>query len=74
MKYLVEVDRGEPGQVAYGASVPAIPGCFTTGETLDELKANLVEAIEGMREVARERGLPVPEAPTGFVLQIEVTA
>lgn len=74
MKYIVEVDREEPGQIAYGASMPAIPGCFTTGETLDELKANLVEAIELMREDARENGQPVPEAPTGFILHIEIPA
>jgi predicted RNase H-like HicB family nuclease len=26
--------------------VPALPGCLTQAETLDELKANLREAIE----------------------------
>ena len=31
----------------FWAEVPAIPGCATQGETLDELKANLLEAIEG---------------------------
>lgn len=72
MKYIVEVDCGEPGQIAYGASVPAIPGCFTTGESLAELRGNLIEVIDAMREVAREEGWAVPGAPTGFILQIEV--
>ncbi len=31
----------------FWAEVPAIPGCATQGETLEELKANLLEAIEG---------------------------
>ena len=31
----------------FWAEVPAMPGCVTQGETLDELKANLSEAIEG---------------------------
>ena len=31
----------------YSAEVPALPGCFTEGETLEEVRANLVEAAEG---------------------------
>jgi predicted RNase H-like HicB family nuclease len=30
----------------FWAEVPSLPGCLTQGETLDELKANLREAIE----------------------------
>jgi len=30
----------------FWAEVPALPGCLTQGETLDELQANLREAIE----------------------------
>ncbi|MCF6103162.1 type II toxin-antitoxin system HicB family antitoxin [Mesorhizobium muleiense] len=33
------------------AEVPAIPGCATQGETLDELVENLREAIEGCLSV-----------------------
>jgi predicted RNase H-like HicB family nuclease len=31
--------------------VPAIPGCATQGETMDELMSNLHEAIEGCLSV-----------------------
>lgn len=31
----------------YWAEVPALPGCFTQGETMDEIRANIREAIEG---------------------------
>ncbi len=31
----------------FWAEVPALPGCFTQGETLAELEENLREAIEG---------------------------
>lgn len=31
----------------FWAEVPALPGCATQGETVDELLANLREAIEG---------------------------
>jgi predicted RNase H-like HicB family nuclease len=30
----------------FWAEVPALPGCLTQGETLDELRANLHEAID----------------------------
>jgi predicted RNase H-like HicB family nuclease len=31
----------------YWAEIPDLPGCFTQGETLDELYHNLAEAIAG---------------------------
>ena len=31
----------------YWAEIPAIPGCATQGETLEELWANVSEAVEG---------------------------
>ena len=39
----------------YWAEVPALPGCFTQGETLEELHANLREAIRGCLAVLNER-------------------
>ena len=30
----------------FWAEVPALPGCLTQGETLEEVKANLREAIQ----------------------------
>lgn len=34
----------------FWAEVPAMPGCVTQGETLDEVRANLKEAVEGWLE------------------------
>jgi len=31
----------------YWAEVPALPGCFSQGETMEEIRANIREAIEG---------------------------
>jgi predicted RNase H-like HicB family nuclease len=39
------VHEAEEG--GYWAEVPAIPGCATEGDTLEELTRNLLEAIEG---------------------------
>jgi predicted RNase H-like HicB family nuclease len=45
MKIALIVHKAEEG--GYWAEVPAIPGCATQGETMDELLANAKEAIEG---------------------------
>ena len=37
----------EAEKVGFWAEVPAIPGCATEGETMEELMANLHGAIEG---------------------------
>ena len=39
----------------YWAEVPALPGCFTEGETRDELLVNLKEAIAGCLAVLNSR-------------------
>ena len=49
MKFKAIVHEAEEG--GYWAEVPAIPGCATQGETLEELRANLHEAIEGCLSV-----------------------
>jgi predicted RNase H-like HicB family nuclease len=49
MKFKAVVHEAEEG--GFWAEVPAIPGCATQGETMDELLANLREAIEGCLSV-----------------------
>jgi predicted RNase H-like HicB family nuclease len=49
MKISVIVHKAEEG--GFWAEVPAIPGCATQGETMDELLANVREAIEGCLSV-----------------------
>ena len=46
------VYRAEQG--GFWAEVPSIPGCATQGETMDELRFNLREAIEGCLSVPVE--------------------
>jgi predicted RNase H-like HicB family nuclease len=41
----------EPKAGGYSAEVPALPGCYTQGETLEEIESNLREAIEGWLNV-----------------------
>lgn len=43
MKYLVEIAKTNTG---YSAHVPDLPGVFTVGDTVDEIKTHIQEAIE----------------------------
>lgn len=49
MKIRVVVHQAE--ESGYWVEVPAIPGCCTQGETMDELLANLAEATAGCLSV-----------------------
>jgi len=49
MKIKVVVHEADEG--GYGAEVPAIPGCATQGETVDEPLENVREAIEACLSV-----------------------
>jgi len=67
MKLKVIVHPADEG--GYWAEVPAIPGCATQGETMDELLDNLHEAIEGCLSVDAQ---PAQEIQNSRVLEITV--
>ena len=54
MNVTVLVHDAEEG--GYWAEVPEFPGCFSQGETLDELERNIREAIEVWLASEREDG------------------
>ena len=45
----------EPDAGGYSAEIPALPGCYTQGETLEEVRANLREAAEGWLAAAHDQ-------------------
>ena len=49
MKLKVVVHREEEG--GFWAEVPAIPGCVSQGDSMDELRKNVLEAIESCLSV-----------------------
>jgi predicted RNase H-like HicB family nuclease len=67
MKLKVVIHQAEEG--GYWAEVPAIPGCATQGENLEELLQNLYEAVEGCLSVDVE---PARVNDTDRVLEIAV--
>ena len=50
----------EDPQGGFWGEVPALPGCYSQGETVDELKQNIREAIAGVLEVLREDERELP--------------
>jgi predicted RNase H-like HicB family nuclease len=59
MRYAIVIHK-DPGS-SYGVTVPGLPGCFSAGDTLDEVFDNVREAITGHVETLLMDGQPVPE-------------
>ena len=49
--------------------VPALPGCISEGDTLDEARKNIREAIEGW---LMAEDTAVQSAPTGEIIEVAV--
>jgi predicted RNase H-like HicB family nuclease len=70
-RYRIVVERTDTG---YSAYPPDLPGCASTGRTLEEVRASMREAIEfhleGLRleeaaaEIERGEGVPAAEMMT----------
>ncbi len=72
MQYALVIEYPE-GAKNYSAYVPDLPGCVSTGKTLEEVTRNMQQAIQFHIRGLREDGLEVP-SPTSFAAQIEVAA
>jgi predicted RNase H-like HicB family nuclease len=68
MRYAVVIEKGERN---YSAYVPDLPGCVSVGDTLEEAKAEIREAIEFHLEGMHEDGLPIPQ-PSSWAEYVEV--
>ena len=67
-KYAVVIERGRDNLSAY---VPDLPGCVTTGKTVEEVERNIREAIELHFEGMLEDGEAIPE-PSTAVAYVEM--
>ncbi|CDM97911.1 MAG: type II toxin-antitoxin system HicB family antitoxin [Limnospira sp. PMC 1291.21] len=50
MKITAIIHPAEEG--GYWAEVPALPGCITEGDTIEEVRQNLQDAVQGWLTVA----------------------
>jgi predicted RNase H-like HicB family nuclease len=65
-RFLILIEKGDAN---YSAYVPDLPGCVATGETLEEVRANMRQAIkmhvEGMLE--DREPIPVPQTMAEYL-------
>jgi len=54
---VLEPNDDEPG---YTATVPALPGCISCGDTVEEALENVKDAIELWIRAARKKGEAIP--------------
>lgn len=56
-KVVLEWNKEEEG---YTVTVPALPGCITEGDTIEETLANAKEAITSYLKALEKLGRPIP--------------
>ncbi len=61
MRYAMIIETGKRN---YSAYLPDLPGCVATGDTIEEVRQRMREAIELHLAGMREDGLPIPEPTT----------
>jgi predicted RNase H-like HicB family nuclease len=69
LKYAVIFEKANGNWAAY---VPDLPGCMTTGDTLEETRVNIREAIVGHLDTLRAFGDPIPQ-PSSLAGEVEIT-
>lgn len=70
MKYLIVIEKSQTGYSAYS---PDLPGCVSTGSTIEETEQNMREAISFHLDGLKEEGYEIPK-PTSRSSYIEIAA
>ncbi len=70
MEYTVIIHRAEEG--GHWAEVPALPGCYSQGESIEETLKNIREAIVAHIEALKEDGQEIPEEGEFVIGKIKV--
>jgi antitoxin HicB len=65
--------RSEP-EGGYTAIVPSLPGCVTYGETIEEAKNMVKDAIEGYLVSLKKHGEEIPEEVNVFTTSVFANA
>ena len=60
-RYAILIEKAEAN---YSAYVPDLPGCVSTGRTVEEVKRNIAEAVDFHIQGLIEDGEPVPPPTT----------
>ena len=68
MRYLYIIEKATDG--SYSAYVPDLPGCTSCGDTVEELRAGIKDAVDLYIEELRADGQAVPQ-PTSDAGTVE---
>ena len=68
MRYAIVIEKAEHH---YAAHAPDVPGCVATGASLEEVRAQMQEALQFHFEATVENHEPIP-APTSLVEYVDV--
>ena len=60
-------------EVGFTVNVPALPGCITEGDSMEDALRNAREAISAFLESLEDRGLPIPSSDE-VVTSVEVAS
>ncbi len=72
-KFKVVLEQDPDG--GYSVHVPALPGCASQGDTLEEALKNIQEAIELYVWSLKDDDLPIPESDQRVIVQeVEIVA
>ena len=58
MDYVAVIEKAADG--SYSAYIPHLPGCVSCGDTLEEVRASIGEAVKLHLDSLRRYGEPVP--------------
>jgi len=70
LTYTVYFQPAEEG--GYVASVPALPGCMSQGETFEETREHIADAIHGYLHVLAQDGDEIPIEQEYVTAQVRV--
>lgn len=72
MQRFTVVITPEPEAGGYSVVVPALPGCFSQGESIDEAIANAEEAIHLYLDELTSQGEPIPDDIEPHIARVEL--
>ncbi len=70
MKFRIVIEQDEDGK--FIASCPTLPGCWSQGDTRDEARQNIAEAMTGYLDSLKKHGDPIPPPINEDVIDIDV--
>lgn len=61
----------QPGG-GYTAYIPALPGCVSEGDTVEEARQNILDALRGYLTVANKRSLTIAKSKESKTIALQV--